>query len=141
MKNFDVATFTEEDAALDRELDMIASQKPQVSDSGGSAEMGVKPIKENIEHLSFHTDGDYRPASTMADLTEQVHVAKSVGADAIDATEGLFKQIFRHDFEKIKEIPGFGIYHDVRVYMIGCFEKNKHLEKQTMEQKLFPHKT
>lgn len=130
---------TPEDLALDRELDQIAKERqPPVSDNAPSME--VQKPREFLEHLSSHVDGEYMPASTMAELQEQVHLAKSVGADTIDGTEALVKQIFRHDFEKIKASIGYGIFHDIRVYIAGKFEALRNMDKQTMEQKLFPVK-
>lgn len=135
-----MAALTDEDLALDRELDLIAQERMAqgpIDDVAPAIE--VQKVRENLEHLSSYVD-DYKPASTMAELNEQVHVAKSEGCDAIDATADVIKKIFRADFEKIEKELGFGIYHDVRVFLTGRFEGLKNMHKVTMEQKLFPAK-
>lgn len=133
---FTGATYTPEDAALDAELEQLAKQRPQVTDDVPAAAMEVIKPKESLEHLSAHVDGEYKPANTMAELQEQVHLAKQVGADSIDGTEALVRMIFRGDFDKIKASIGYGIYHDIRIYVTGMFEGLKNMDKMTMEQKL-----
>lgn len=136
INNFSVeAAFTAEDAAFEAELNALGKDMPNISDSGPVQEV-TRP-KEALEHLKFHNE-DYAPASTMAELQEQVHEAKSFGCDSIDGTEALVKSIFREGFEKMKATVGYGIYHDIRVYIAGSFEQNKGADKMTMEQRLFP---
>lgn len=133
----DFAPITQEDIALDQELEQLAAKRPQVSDSGPAPD--VQKARETLDHLAEHMDGEYMPASTMAELQEQVHQAKQFGADSIDGTEALIKQIFRNDFDKIKDSIGFGIYHDIRVYIHGKFESLRNAGKLSMQQKLFPN--
>lgn len=131
-----IATYTAEDAALDAELEQLAKQRPQVTEDAPAAAMEVVKPRESLEHLSAHVDGEYKPASNMAELQEQVHLAKQVGADSIDGTEALIRMIFRVDFDKIKASIGYGIYHNIRVYLDGMFDGLKNMDKMTMEQKL-----
>lgn len=141
VQKFSGGAYTAEDAALDAEIAALAAQNgpPAPIDDVGATVM-VKKVKEDIEHLMDHADGEYMPASTMAELTEQVHMAKQAGAEAIDGTEALVKQVFRADFDKIKADIGYGIYHDVRVYVAGQFAGLKGADRLTMEQKLAPVK-
>lgn len=121
---------------LDRQLNEMAKERqmPQVSDNATAIE--VKKMRENLEHLKAHVE-DYKPASNMAELTEQVHVAKGEGCDSIEATPTLVRQIFRKDYDYIEKNVGYGIYHDIRVYIDGHFDKHKGADTQTMEQRLF----
>lgn len=130
-QNFDLAAVTAEDMALDRMLEETAKSMPQAIDDGPVVEVS-KP-RENLQHLKTYVE-DYTPADTMAELTEQIHVAKSEGCDSIDGTAKLVKQIFRADYDKIVSHIGYGIYHDIRVYLEGSFEKTKHKDKMTIEQ-------
>ncbi len=129
-----MSALTAEDIALDRELEAMAKDQPQVSDNGPVME--VKRTKDVIEHLREVVE-KYTPASNMAELTEQVHVAKSEGCDSIDGTPTLVRQIFRKDYEYIEKNVGYGIYHDIRIYIDGYFDKHKGADSQTMEQRLF----
>ena len=132
-KNFDFAAVTDEDMALDRMLAETAKAQPKIDDASPAIEV-TKP-RENLEHLKTFVE-EYMPADSIAELTEQVHVAKSEGCDSIDGTNKLIKQIFRADYEKITTYIGYGIYHDIRVYAEGMFDKVKGVDKMTMEQKL-----
>ncbi len=134
MREYSHAAVTDEDLALDRELEAMAKDQPQISDNGPVLE--VKRTKDVIEHLREVVE-KYTPASNMAELTEQVHVAKSEGCDSIDGTPTLVRQIFRKDYEYIEKNVGYGIYHDIRIYIDGYFDKHKGADSQTMEQRLF----
>lgn len=136
----DIAAFTSEDAEFDAHLDALAKQVPAVPDDIPAAAVEVKPTKEYYDHLAGHMEGEYMPASTMAELQEQVHMAKSYGADSIDGTPDLIKQVFRNDFETISKSTGYGIYHDVKVFIPGRLEDSKRQDSLTMEQKLSPPK-
>ncbi len=115
----------------------MAKEIPKGTDDVTVVEL--KKIKEDLNHLKSMVE-NYQPAKTMAELTEQVHVAKSEGCDSVDATPALVKQVFRADYNVIETKVGYGIYHDVRVYIDGTFEKNKNDDKTTMAQKLEPKK-
>lgn len=134
MADYSVAAVTAEDMELDRQLQEMAKENPAPSDNIAVAE--VRKTRENLDHLRYYAD-DYAPAATMADLTEQVHVATSEGYDSIDATATLVRQIFRKDFDYIEKNVGYGIYHNIRVYIDGHFDKHKGADNQTMEQRLF----
>ena len=131
-----VAAYSNEDMELDRVLDEMAKENKASTPSDNVSVAEVKKVKENLMHLKDHTE-DYRPAATMADLTEQVHVANTSGLDSIDATATLVRQIFRKDYDYIEKNVGYGIYHNIRVYIDGHFDKHKRADSQTMEQRLF----
>ncbi len=137
IKEFRVeSAYTPEDAAFEAEIQSLGKDQPDIQDQGPV--VSVQKTRESLEHLKFHADEEYKPASTLAELDEQVFMAKSHGADSVDGTEALVRAIFRQDFDQIKRTVGYGIYHDIRVYIAGAFEDNKSADKLTMEQKLFP---
>lgn len=133
-----MAAYAPEDMELDRALEEMARENRASTPSDNVSVAEVKKVKENLMHLKDHTE-DYRPAATMADLTEQVHVANTsgLGLDSIDATATLVRQIFRKDYDYIEKNVGYGIYHNIRVYIDGHFDKHKSADSQTMEQRLF----
>jgi len=126
------APVTDEDLELERSLDEIAKSRPAI-DQGPAMEL--KPEKVNINHLREYIE-DYAPASTHPELLEQVHLAKANECDSIDATATLVKQTFRKDFDHIQDKTGYGIFHDIKVYIDGYFEKNKNVDKLSIDQKL-----
>jgi hypothetical protein len=130
------AAVTDEDLALDREIEALAAEQPQVNVSDVAPALEVKRTKDVVNHLKEIVDG-YKEASTMAELTEQVHVAKAEGCDSIEASPTLVRQIFRKDYDYIEKNVGYGIYHDIRIYIAGHFDKHKGADVQTMEQRLF----
>lgn len=129
-KNF--ATITDEDIQLEETLQAQVKQAP-LSDNAPALE--VRKTKDNVNHLKDISD-TYTPANSHADLLEQVHLAKENGCDSIDGTPSLVRATFRRDYEHIEKHVGYGIFHDVRVYIDGYFDKNKDADKMTMSEKL-----
>lgn len=137
----DLSVYTAEDAALDAEIERVAATKETmepISDDGPVVEM--KKVKEHLELLRSHVE-NYKPAATIRELEEQVHIATGEGCDSIEATDQVIKGLFRADFDHIKNETGYGIYKNIRIYLDGHFEKHKNADKLTMEQKLFGQKT
>jgi hypothetical protein len=126
-----LAPITSEDREIDQMLERAAKSNP-VSDL--HVETPLIPEKKKRDVLRNHIAG-YRPANTMNELQEQVHLAKTNEIDSIEGTPTLVQQLWRKDFEYIKNGPGYGIYHDIRVYIDGFFEQNKDADKETMEQR------
>lgn len=126
------AAYTDEDAALDRELE---KQHENTNFSDDAPVVEVKKTKDTVESLRDIVE-DYKPATTLAELNEQVHVAKAEGVQAIEATPSLVRHVFRKDYPHIENVTGYGIYHDVRVYIDGFFAKLKNQDKETIDQRL-----
>lgn len=125
---------TNEDREIELMLERQAKTNP-IQDLG--PEMALKPEIKKRDVLRNHVE-EYKPASSLIELQEQVHHAKSLEIDSIEATPQLLKHIFKRDFDHIRDVTGYAIYHDIRVYIDGFFEKNKDADSLTMEQKLHP---
>lgn len=128
------AAYTDEDAELDRELEKMArEQEPQVAIDPEPQPM--RKLKENYELLRDHVE-DYKPASTVNELEDQVHLAKEYGCDSIEATPKLVRHYNRKDYpEKV----GYFIFRNIKVYIDGHFAEAMKRDKITMEEKLFGH--
>lgn len=127
------SAITDEDMALDRELDRIArNSEPEVSDKD---EMPL-PVKKTIDPYTMLSDfeDDYKPAETIQELDDQVFRAKHYEADSIEASSKLIKYFCKKDYpDKV----GYFVYHDIKVYIAGFFEQSKVRDQQTIEQKIF----
>lgn len=123
---------TNEDIELDRMLEMQA--RTQTIENGPDRPLKQESVKRDI--LRNFTE-DYKPASTLLELEDQIHQAKMNDIDSIEATPALVRHLWKKDFEHIKNETGYGIYKDIRVYIDGFFEQNKNADKVTMEQRLF----
>ncbi len=123
-----------EDYELERTLADLGRQNPmpEISDPDPP---GAVVRKETIaREMLGDAVIDYTPASTKAELDEQVHLAKCEGCDSIEATKTLAKQICR---DKLLEQVGYFMYHDIKVYIEGAFEQAKKRDNQTIENRLF----
>lgn len=130
MADVAVGALTDEDLALDRELEEMAKQNmaPKGVEEGPAVE-----VKKTKDFVNLY-EGE--PVTTHAEMLERIHLAKVEGYDSIEASEALVKQTFRGSFEHIKNVTGYGIYSDIRVYIAGYFDKYKNADKLTMEEKL-----
>ncbi len=126
------AAITDEDLALDRELEMMArNTEPDISDRDPAP-----PPKKTIDPYTLLSDfvDDYKPAKTIHELDDQVFKAKHYEADSIEATPELIRYFTKKDYpDKI----GYFIYHDIKVYIAGFFEQSVKRERVTIEQKIF----
>jgi glutaredoxin len=121
---------TDEDLALDRELEEMAKQNQAPK---GVEDVPVVELKKDRPVANL-MEGD--PVTSHSELLERIHLAKVEGYDSIEASADLIKQLFRRDFDYIKTETGYGIYNDIRVYIAGYFDKNKNADKVSMEEKL-----
>lgn len=108
------AAITDEDMAFE-----AAIQRMHVEQAIPAQEEGV-PLKLTKEHVETNFLGDmtdnYVPAATINDLEAQVFRAKSVGADAIEASEELVRYFTRGAYpEKV----GYFMYKDIKVFIPG----------------------
>lgn len=127
-----VSTITDEDRALDRELEMLArTEAPKVSDLDT-----VPVMKKTIEPYTMLSEflEDYSPARTLLELDDQVMQAKHAEADSIECTEQIFKYFNKNGDPRN---VGYFIYHDIKVYKVGFFEQSSKRDKETTEQRLF----
>ncbi len=126
-----MSAITDEDIALDRELEMMSrNSTPDFSD------VEPPPLKKSIEPytlLSEYED-DYKPATSLHELDDQVFRAKQNDADSIEADPKIIRYFTKKDYpDKV----GYFIYHDIKVYIAGFFAQSKLREQVTIEQKLF----
>lgn len=124
--------FTAEDKEIDLILERAAKSNP-IQDLG--PEIVLKPEHKTRDILRNHME-DYKPASTLMELEEQVSMAKQNEIDSIEATPALVRHLFKSSFDHIKKEVGYGLYKDIRVYIEGFFNDHKDADKITMEQKL-----
>lgn len=125
------AAITDEDLAFDRELDMIArNAEPTVSDI---APPELKKSNEQYTLLSEYVD-DYKPASTIHELDNQIFDAVSYGADSILATERIVKHFCKNAYpDKV----GYFIYKNIKVYIEGFFEQSVKRDKESVDFRNF----
>ncbi len=114
------STYTDEDRALDLELERLAAETPVADISDRDLQPAVKKEIMHNELLCDHVEG-YRPASTVNEIMDQVHQAKMHDCDSIYATPQLVKYYVRSGFEQTKK-AGFFMFHDIKVYLEGSYE-------------------
>lgn len=128
-----LAAYSADDMEFDRQLERL-SQEHVFQDNEPVIELKKSVDKPDL--LRSHVE-DYKPAGSIVELMNQVHTAKGLGCDAVEATAALLRHVFKRDFEHIQNITGYGIYQDIKVYIDGLYEKMKDKDKVTMEQRLF----
>lgn len=130
-KTIATAAYTDEDAALDRELDRLARETEPVMAIDPDVP-GVKKTKESYALLSDVVE--VKPASTVNELMDQVYRAKEHECDSIYATESMIKHYNRRG---LPTEVGYFMFHDIKVYMEGHFEQSSMRDKQTIQEKVF----
>lgn len=121
---------TPEDMDLERHLERLDRENP-IPDIDPDLSRPLTVDKAPQDHLREHVE-NYRPASTINELEEQIHVAKSLHCNSIDATPQLIKR-FSHG----KDNGMFINVKDLRVNYPDMYAAGKHADKITQEQKLF----
>jgi hypothetical protein len=123
-----VNAITAEDMALDRELDRLAQEQgPPPDIDPVPAGVGLKKESEVRVLLSEFVD-DYLPARTITELKDQVYLAKANGCDSVECTLEVGKSIIR---DGSLETVGYFTFQDVKVYIVGSFEKASARDKRT----------
>lgn len=131
-----VGAITEEDLALDRELERLANETPPEF-SEGSSENVLKVLKDDKECLSDFVE-DYKPAATVAELESQMHQAMSVGADSVEVTPQIFQLYCGPDTGKNPNWSAkFFHYKNVKAYLQGKTAEVKKANSLSIEQKVF----
>lgn len=126
------AAITDEDLAFDRELNRIANEEPPVFAEDRNLNVLTKE-KESREMLAEFVE-DYHPAATINELMDQVHVAKEVGANCIEATPAIVRHYCRKHFP---EDVGYFMFHDIKVFIAGFWQTHKDNDKMSIDEKLF----
>lgn len=123
---------TDEDLALDRELEaMSRNTEPDVSDKDVIPEM-----RKSIEPYTLLSSivENYKPASTIHELDQQVFDAKSAEVDSVEATPAIVKYFCKKSYpDKV----GYFMYKDIKVYIDGFFEQSVSRDKETVEYRNF----
>ena len=120
---------TDEDRALDRMLAQREADIPAGVDLSPGPQLR-KPIEDHT-HLSGLVE-DYKPASSLISLEEQVFLCKAHGADTIEATDLVFRAVFGY-------IPNedSAMFKGIKMYKIGRVEAGRAKDARTVEQVLF----
>jgi hypothetical protein len=128
-----VGAITDEDMALDRELDRMANEMPPPDIDPEPQGVGMAK-RETEEYTLLSELMDVKPASTVNELLEQVHLAKESGADSVEATPALVRHYCRRQYpDKV----GYFLFHDIKVYIEGFFEQSIKRDKETVEERAF----
>jgi len=112
-----VNVITPEDIALDRELERLAMEQPLPDVEPAPPEM--KKAVDSPELLSSFVD-DYRPATTIRELEDQVHLAKVNGADSVECSMALGRYYVK---DGSLETVGYFMFRDIKVYIEGYYER------------------
>lgn len=123
---------TAEDREIDQMLERQAKRNP-IQDMGSETMLVREPVKRDI--LRNYVK-DYKPASSISELDDQVFQASGNDIDSIEATPALVRYFCKREYDYIVNKVGYFIYHNIRVYIDGFFEKNKDADKLTIEQKM-----
>lgn len=114
-----------EDLEFDRHLEAIEAM-PFIDDPEPAGSV-VKIVKDQPELLRHAIGEEYKPATRPEELREQIHMAKVNGCDSIEASKDLCSYMCR---DKSYETVGYFIYHDIKVYLDGQFEKAQARDKR-----------
>lgn len=133
-----MAAITDEDLALDREIERMAKEQVRVDVSHITAEptpnveaAAVVDHKLDSSFLGDHVEA-YAPADSSVALEQQIFQCRHMDCDSIEATDAVFKSIFGH-------VPAecYAMVKGVKMYRIGQVEKGQALDRMTVEQRLF----
>ena len=131
-----MGAITDEDLALDRELDLLAKeQPPEFSD--GVNENVLKKLPDNKDLLREYMD-NYVPANSIFELEQQMFQAQELGADSVEVTPQLFRHFCGQDTGKNPNYEvGYFHYKSIKAYLAGKHEVASKRDGLTMEEKLF----
>jgi hypothetical protein len=77
---------------------------------------------------------DVSPASTDEQLREQIHTAKQLGCDSIEATLAICKRFCR---DPLLEQVGYFMHHDIKVYIAGGVDAVKARDHVSVQERVF----
>lgn len=122
-----------EDLEFERQLEQMNSEMPPPIDDPDPASVTVKAEKPKREMLADAIE-NYKPASTDDEFRNQLHEAKYHGCDSIEVTEKIGIRYCRDP--QLKTV-GYFMFHDVKCYLEGAWEKATSRDKQTIQQRVF----
>lgn len=122
------SAITDEDRALDRELEQMSNENPPLAIDPEPAGVTAKAEKIIDDHLQDHVE-NYKPASTINEIMSQVSEAKVSGCDSITATLQLSKYYVK---DGSLDRVGYFMFHDIKVYVDGHREKAMKRDKLTL---------
>jgi hypothetical protein len=125
----DASSYTDEDRLLDLELERLAAENPPLKVSDHDVTPEVKREITHDELLSEHVE-NYKPASTINEIMDQVHQAKLFDCDSIYATPEIVKYYTRKDYDHTVK-AGYFMFHDIKVYLEGHFERARTRDTRT----------
>jgi hypothetical protein len=125
------SAITAEDLAFESALQATEATEPDIEPSPNTT---LKKEKVNLNLLADHIE-DYAPAKTHTDLLEQVHMAKQVGADSIEADPKIIRQLTLKS--GYPDDVGYFWFHDVKVWIPGFYETHSEKDKESIETRLF----
>lgn len=137
LQNRDTEVAVSAPTAEDLEFDRMLEQESADTEPGDiEPDLAQALTVERVthEHLKDHVE-NYKPAGTINELMDQVHVAKELGCDSIDGTEKLIRHYCRGSNYPTK--AGYFIFHDIKVHIPNQFEAAKKRDTMTIEQKVF----
>lgn len=127
-----LAAITPEDLAFEAELQRMHAETEIPAHVEG---VPIKLTKEEQEKelLSDVLEGT-EPAKSLADLDQQVFLAKSHGCNSIEADEKVIRYFTRNSYP---EAVGYFMYKDIKVFIPGKFRGHARTDKLSMHDKLF----
>lgn len=123
------SAITAEDLEFERQLQAAEADMPGIEQGPNTV---LRKEKVYPKLLSEHID-DYEPAKTHMDLIEQVHMAKQLGCDSVEATPQVIRQLTLKSGYPDKE--GYLWFSDVRVWIPGAYEPDG--DKMSVDAKIF----
>lgn len=132
-----LSAVTPEDLAFEMELQRAHQDEqpmPQIDDHDP-----VVQLKQDRLHTEMLKEQMIvEPATSIRELDDQVHAAKELGCDSVEATKALVKSFCRKDFDVVEKV-GFFLYHDIKVFIQGRHEEAVKSMNQTIESRMFSH--
>lgn len=129
-----LSAMTREDLDFEQTLQRLHEDEPPIPFIDEEPVVQLKADRMRHELLSDQME--VAPATTIRELDDQVHFAKELSCDSIEATSALVKSFCRKDFAAVEKI-GFFLYHDIKVFIEGMHAEASKAQKQTIEQRMF----
>lgn len=127
---------TDEDLALDQELEKLAKEQDNMEPViNTKIDKKVEKAQDTNYYVLQDIDPEIEAASTVNELKEQVQIAKLKGIEGIEATD---KMIRLYNREKFPEC-GYFVFENVRVYRKGIAAEVKRDENRSVEESIFAH--
>jgi hypothetical protein len=129
-----LSAVTAEDLAFERSLQEMESHEPDIERAPSTTLR-----KERTQNVMLSEYLNVSPASNVNELLEQAHMAKSHGADSIEATPALIKS-----YTMASGYPtdvGYFFFQGIKVWIPGFSETHGYLDTQSIDAKVFGKST